>query len=201
MAKKPHFLDINISGTSGNYTATVSNAHLKVKPGKDLKWVVREPAGFPGDAVVFLQFYELTDGQKVYASGCLVDGAANNGKQQGNKGSANDHRVTGRIGLAAQGSFLYEIRYSDSTGDHMLLDPEIIVEGNPNPPAPTGDKPPKGSAPGKRKVGAKKRGKATGKNAAKKKAGKKKAGKKKAAKKGKGKKAKKTAKRRASKRR
>ena len=189
MAKKPQSLDINISGSSGNYTATVSNAHLRAKPGKDLKWVVHEPVGFPADAVVFLQFYELINAQKVYSSGCLVDGAKNNGKQPGHKGGANDHRVTGRVGSAAHGSFLYEIRYSDSSGDHMLLDPEIIVEGNP----PLDGRPPRR----KRKGGAKKRGKAAKKTTAKKKAGKKKATKKSKTRKPR----KKTAKRRATKKR
>lgn len=190
MAKKPQSLDINITGSSGNYTATVSNAHCRAKPGKDLTWVVHEPAGFPADAVVFLQFYEVIGDQKVYSSGCLVDGAKNNGKQPGHKGGANDHRVNGRVGASAHGSFLYEIRYSDPSGDYMLLDPEIIVEGNP----PLDGRPPK-----RKRKGGKKRGKAAKK--AKKKAGKK-AGKKKAAKKGKAKKAKKkTAKRRATKKR
>jgi hypothetical protein len=206
-----HRLDINITGMPGAYTATVTDEFLKVKPGHDIKWKVKEPGGFPRDAVVFLQFYENIEDQKVYASGCLVDGDKTNGRRPGKKNGANDHRVEGRTRLNAQGRFLYEISYSESGNDYLLLDPEIIVEGNPDPPAPVGDKVPKGAG---RPTRPKKRGTAAPKKAAKKKAGKtsgtRKAGKKKAGKSQaskrrktvkKSKKAKKTARRRAIKKR
>lgn len=196
-----HRLEIDISDTDDGYTATVTSDPVKCRPGHDIKWKVREPAGFPRDGVVFLQFFERIDGQKVYSSGCLDGGSASNGKHKGKKNGASNHRVDGHVGLTKQGPFLYEIYYSDSEGSHLLLDPEIIVEGSPDP-SPEDDKSPKG---GKSKGVAKKRGKTAKKKSAKrqaaKKGGKTQAAKRRKAAKRSTKAKKKTAKRRAAKKR
>ena len=170
----PHRPIITITASTTGYVASINDPSLKVRPAHDIKWKVNEPAGFPADGVVFLQFYENLHGQKVNSSGCMVDGVKNNGKQKGEKNGANDHRVTGKVAFNAQGAFLYEIRYADSGGDYLLLDPEIIVEGTPEPVKD--DEPPMGAARADaRKSRATKRGNAAKKKAARKKAVKKKA--------------------------
>ena len=215
----PHRPIITITASTTGYVASINDPSLKVRPAHDIKWKVNEPVGFPADGVVFLQFYENLHGQKVNSSGCMVDGVKNNGKQKGEKNGANDHRVIGKVAFNAQGAFLYEIRYSDSGGDYLLLDPEIIVEGTPEPVKD--DQPPRDAARStrrtrggnnrgqgaKRKAGRKKAGKRSGKKAGQKKGARKKsaakrAGAARAVKKSTAKKAKKkTAKRRAAKKR
>lgn len=207
----PHRPIITITAGATGYVASINQASFRARPSHVVKWKVSEPEGFPADGVVFLQFYERLGGQKVNSSGCLVDGVNNNGKHKGHKNGANDHNVTGKIAVNAQGSFQYEIWFSDARGDHFLLDPEIVVEGTPDPIRD--DKPPIGSARSTPRKGAsKKRGKAAKKSAAKKSGrkaskatGRKKARKAQASKRPKAstksKKAKKTAKRRAAKKR
>src|SRR5688572_15593167 len=46
-----------------------------------------------------------------------------------------DSAISGRVRNTAKGSLPYEIKYRlEAGGDHLLLDPEIIVDGNPEPP-------------------------------------------------------------------
>ena len=192
-----HRLEINISGAPGAYQASVTRDPLRVKPGHDINWKVNEPDGFPRDAVVFLQFYENIDNQKVQSSGCLEDGDKYNGKQPGKKSGANDHRVDGRTRRNARGNFLYEIFYSEGGNNYLLLDPEIIVEGDP-PRGVVKKKTAKKKAV--KKSAAKKSGKKASKATGRKTGGKTQAAKRRKASK-RSNKAKKTAKRRAAKKR
>ncbi len=54
----------------------------------------------------------------------------------GGKGAAgkNGRLIQGKVKLTSHGSYGYEVRYIDATGDHLLVEEEIVVEGTPEIP-------------------------------------------------------------------
>src|ERR1051325_6344697 len=126
---------ITITGSAGNFTATIDPPHktFRAGHGDHIKWKVGQPADFPADGIVFLQFvtFDFVTGTKTTMpdTGCLVDGPAKGGKHKGQRPSPNDHFVKEDVAVVAPGGYHYEIWYEDSTGPHKLLDPEIVVEG------------------------------------------------------------------------
>jgi hypothetical protein len=172
-------LQITIAGTPGKYTASIDVPSLKVKGWDDIEWNVVEPAGFPDDAIVYLRFFDKSAGAKIDGASPLM--YSNAGKKKGKKKVKNNkvdyHYVDGKVelGLPKGGSYLYEIRYADKSGtDVMLLDPEIIVEGDNPPIVPPGQSSKRGRAAGARKAKKAKKASKSGKarTAAKKGAGK-----------------------------
>src|ERR1051325_3189878 len=129
---------ITITGSAGNFTATIDPPHktFRAGHGDHIKWKVGQPADFPADGIVFLQFvtFDFVTGTKTTMpdTGCLVDGPAKGGKHKGQRPSPNDHFVKEDVATVPPGGYHYEIWYEDSTGPHKLLDPEIVVEGKRN---------------------------------------------------------------------
>jgi len=168
---------VTIEGSAGSFTAKVDDPKKSAERAELVKWKVDrpEPADFPADGVIFIQF----PGEDP-----LIDGTA--GRHNGRR-TSNDHFVRDRVGFVDEKSYTYKIFYHDSLGDHLLLDPELIVDGGPDT-----------TPPGEHRGGGKKGG--GKKKAAKKKAKSKKTAKKKAKKTKKAKTAKRSTKRKAKKR-
>ena len=152
-AHKPK-VTINMNPETGAFFAEMDEVDAKIHAREldQIEWTIHEPPGFPPEGVAFVQFFERDgDDRKVNVPGCLVGGDANNGRQNGKKKNANNHRITQFISsgtMRPERSYEYLIGYRDEDGDHPLLDPEIVVEGSdPTPFAHPGGGPKGGPKP------------------------------------------------------
>jgi hypothetical protein len=124
--------------TPGNYVATVPKT-IAMRPAQFVAWTIVEPTviGSTGAPTtfsfpVFVQEYKLNGSGKKVAQkkGCFLLGV--DGRQDGNRVSSKNHKVEERVGLQL-GTFDYYVGYIDATGkDQMLVDPEIVVDGDPD---------------------------------------------------------------------
>lgn len=158
-----HNLDINIIGESKPFKASMpaSDVKRRAKPNQDIRWKVNETRGFPENAVVFLRF---VDALKKNDDGCLVGRDVNHGRHPGRKSDKAHHFVDGHVAFGTSGpggaavTYRYQIWYDDpddmSQREHMLMDPEIIVEGDPDN-VPPDEKGPRGHKAARRSTSAK----------------------------------------------
>lgn len=114
-------ITVTIRGSAGNFTADVDDHHKRVERLERVKWKVHrpEPADFPANGVIFIKF----TGKDPLFFG-------NKGRHNGSRNS-NDHSVSGTVDFSKNDGYDYKIFYSDSSGDHLLLDPELVVDGGP----------------------------------------------------------------------
>lgn len=128
-------IDVTITGTAGTYATTVVPDPAPATPFEDLDIFFDATASDISDAEFFIRFYkEKTDpDKKKYMKGCLLggDGA---GKHKSAK-SGKFHKIAGKVESTPHHtpkSFFYEIWYTSGTTDYRLVDPEIVVEGDPS---------------------------------------------------------------------
>jgi hypothetical protein len=114
-------IKVTIKGSPGAFCASVSDKKHHVNQKANVTWNVDEPKDFPEDGVVYVQFT---------GDGPFIDGAKNHGHQSGTKGGPFGHFVSGTVTGTALGPYTYALGYTDKTGDHPLVDPEIVVDGN-----------------------------------------------------------------------
>jgi hypothetical protein len=102
-----------------------------VADGDTIDWNITEPAGFPQDAEVFLQFFKRNGaGKKIFDKGCLRGG--NNGKHNGSSTGAKKKLIKGNVEAAPKSgkkSHWYLMAYTATMGSGTLVDPEIVVDG------------------------------------------------------------------------
>ena len=130
-----HQIDITIiTNANGSFTTEISPIG-PVRPGKRIQWQITAP-NFQQDTEIYLQFYKKNSSdKKEYVAGCMHGGPFNNPNKPGKGGAGKNGRlISAKVRNLAQGKYHYEIRYSDDGGcDYLIKDPEIIVEGTPEP--------------------------------------------------------------------
>lgn len=126
-----HQIDLKIvTNKDGRFSTTVANPG-SVRPGKGIKWVITAER-FPQDSDIYIRFYEKDlDGVKVDVDGCITGSTFNHGI--GGRGAAgkNGRLIEGKVKLTSHGSYAYEVRFTDAAGDHLLVEKDIVVEGEP----------------------------------------------------------------------
>jgi len=152
---------------SGGYRATIADADDKptVRPARTINWFFDAPADFPRGSVLYIRFFKKNlIFQKVDDRGCMQGSAWRDGIGEA---EPDGRAIFGKVRNNAKGSHPYEVKYRLlAGGDHVLLDPEIIVEGSPVPTPDDKDKDQGGKKGAKRR--ARKAGKARKSKTAKK---------------------------------
>jgi hypothetical protein len=90
-----------------------------------VRWQVKRKDSFPDDATVILQFVSSPTPPKTNTDGPFVDGGVFNGRY-----TTTGKYITDLVGFTADGSYNYTISYDDNGTERLLLDPEIVVDGN-----------------------------------------------------------------------
>jgi len=131
-------IDIKVKGTLGTYATTVVPDPLKAQPFEDVDVFFDVGESDIQDAVFSIRFYkEKADpDKKKYDKGCLLGGDGK-GKHVAKSSSPGFKKIDDKVEATPQHpakSFFYSVWYTDLKGDHMLVDPEIVVEGDPPRP-------------------------------------------------------------------
>jgi hypothetical protein len=119
-------IEIKYDNTYGSYVAIVDKRKAGAKRGGCVRWKIKRRDGFPNNATVIIQFVDSSRPPKSPVDGPFFDGAKTHGKY-----ATTDNSIINLIGgSTADGGFNYTISYDDAGTEKMLLDPEIVVDGN-----------------------------------------------------------------------
>ena len=128
-------LDVKVTikaNDKGEYFATVDQDKPTVRPARLIEWLFDAPRDFPRDSILYIRFYATDSIEKFADRGCMHGSAWKDGIGEA---EPDGRKIFGAVRNLAKGRFPYEIRYRLlAGGDYLLLDPEIIVEGSPEPP-------------------------------------------------------------------
>ena len=130
---------------SGGFSATIADDKPTVRPARTINWFFDAPGDFPRGSVLYIRFFKKNlIFQKVDDPGCMQGSAWRDGIGEA---EPDGRAIFGKVRNTAKGSHPYEVKYRLlAGGDHLLLDPEIIVEGSPEPTPDDKDKGPKKGA-------------------------------------------------------
>ena len=129
---KTHDLRVTITDVvGGNYAATIDVESQPSRPAHKINWFFDAPENFPENSVLYVRFFRYDNGVKIDDGGCMHGTAWSGGVGEA---VPNGRSIAGKVKNSAQGTFKYEIRYREELGDdHQLMDPEIVVDGGPDP--------------------------------------------------------------------
>jgi hypothetical protein len=118
-------IEITLDPVTNQYVATVDILNAPAKRAGFVRWHIKRMDGFPAAATVIIQFVNQSTPPKVPTDGPFIDGSMTHGRYptQGNF-------IYGLVGLLASGKFPYTISWDDGGTEKLLLDPEIVVDGN-----------------------------------------------------------------------
>lgn len=130
---KTHNLRVNITENgTGGYRATIDVDSQPSRPAHRINWFFDAPDDFPSNSVLYVRFFRRDgSGAKLDDDGCMHGGAWSGGIGEA---LPNGRSITGKVKNSARGTFTYEIKYRlELGGDYELVDPEIVVDGAPDP--------------------------------------------------------------------
>jgi len=118
-------IEITLDPITRQYVATVDIKNAHAKRAGFVRWHIKRKDSFPDAAPVIIQFVNQSTPPKAPTNGPFFDGSLTHGRYT-NEGDF----VYGTVGFTANGSFPYTISWNDSGTEKLLLDPEIVVDGN-----------------------------------------------------------------------
>ena len=121
------FVTVKIVENSGVYSASVDEDPYSRAWSELAKWKIQGANLLPSGSVVYLQFVDKANG-KAPIEGPLYDGKKKGGKY--NSQAAGNTIFIESVVSGANGGYHYQIGYELNNQPNLLLDPEIVVEGN-----------------------------------------------------------------------
>jgi hypothetical protein len=118
-------VDIKLDTNGKNYMATVSDLHASGKRSDIFRWKISRKDNFPNKATVILQF--VGNGKSA------INGPFDDAEQSLGRYETTGNNLIGLVSTCASGPFSYSLSWVDGGAEKVLLDPEIVIDGDAAP--------------------------------------------------------------------
>jgi hypothetical protein len=116
---------ITYDSVNKEYVAAVNKMKASGKRTGYVVWTLDRKDKFPKNAKVILQFVDRDTQPKVNVDGPMDDAKTSHGRYE-----TTGQNINTTVGNSATGRFFYTLSYDDGGTERLLLDPELIIDGN-----------------------------------------------------------------------